>query len=239
VRAQRHALRLALVASATLTTLALTGCYDMPGRPPGGARGPVAVAPPGQPPAPSGPPAEAAFDPRLLDPRFEQAFANYYRDLRTLGWNSTDNEIRRSMRLLAIAAESVPYAGSVDLAGAASRVRGGRSERAAFAGPAVAPTPTPAPAADAAHDPLQQLARAFVELAKGPYRDGVGVLAAAYGFEHSVGVMLAARARGGDRMAAFEALRAGEGVLFAIRGAIGRGEVGLVSNAPPPADFGQ
>jgi hypothetical protein len=196
------------------------------------------MASPAQPSPASGPPAEAAFDPRLLDPRFEQAFANYYRDLRTLGWNSTDNEIRRSMRLLAIAAEHVPYTAGVDLAGAAARVRGGRSERAALAGPVVAPTPAPNPDAGG-HDPLQHLARAFVDLAKGPYRDGVGVLAAAYGFEHSVGVMIAARARGGDRMAAFEALRAGEGVLFAIRGAIGRGEVGLVSNAPPPADFGQ
>ena len=64
-----------------------------------------------------------------------------------------------------------------------------------------------------------------------------GVLAAAYGFEQAVGAMASARARGGDRRTSFTALARGEDLLFAIRGALGRGEVGLVSAAPPPVDF--
>jgi len=172
-------------------------------------------------------PTEQAFDARLVDPHFEQAFADYWRDLRTLGWDATDNEIRRSLRLLAIAAERVPHTGSVDLAGAAARVRGGRTRGAAFA----------AASDDAIEKPLQELARAFIEVARGPYREGVGVLAAAYGFDQAVNAMSAARARGGDRRASFAALGRGQDLLFAIRGAIGRGEVGLLGTAPPPADF--
>jgi len=38
----------------------------------------------------------------------------------------------------------------------------------------------------------------------------------------------AARARGGDRRAAFDVLGRGEDVLLAVRGAIARGEVGLI-----------
>jgi len=218
-----------------LAAMLLAGCYTMPGGPSRRGGGPQQQAMPPPELSPSGPTPGGAFDARLVDPRFEQAFADYWRDLRTLRWDSNDNEVRRSMRLLAITAEHVPYTGSVDVAGSAARVRGGRSERTTFAGPMVG---APAPPV-AAGDPMQQLAKTFVELAKGPYKDGVGVLAAAYGFDHAVGAMLAARARGGDRLASFEALRAAENLFFAIRGALGRGEVGLVSNAPPPVDFGQ
>jgi hypothetical protein len=184
----------------------------------------------------SAPEPEATFDARLVDPRFEQAIADYWRDLRTLRWDANDNEIRRSLRLLAIAAERVPYTGSVDLATAAARVRGGRAHQAAARG---APTPAvPAPPGETVEGPLQDMARAFVALGRGPYREGVGVLGAAYAFEQAVQAMVAARARGGDRRASFEALGRGEQMLFAIRGAIGRGEVGLSTSAPPPVDFG-
>jgi len=194
------------------------GCYG----PDPAAPRPGAGAPPG-PSTPSG-----TFDPRLVDPRFEQATVDYWRDLRSLGWDATDNEIRRSLRLLAIAAERVPYATSVDLTAAAARLRGGRGEHA----------PSAPPQTRTGFDGLEELARAFVALAKGPYREGAGVLAAAYGFEQATQAMAAARARGGDRRTAFDVLARGEEMLFAIRGAIGRGEVGLVSEAPPPADFG-
>lgn len=213
------------------------GCYTMPdgGRRPGVQGGDRALSPNVTPAAPA--PVEQAFDARLVDPRLERAIADYWRDLRTLRWDSTDMELRRSLRLLAIAAEHVPYTGSVDLVSAAAGMRGGRSHRARLTpgAPAGYGDGSEAGAFDRS---LTQLAAKLIELAQGPYRDGVGVLAPAYAFEQAVRKVVAARVTGGDRRAAFEALGRGEELLFAIRGAIGRGEVGLVSAGPPPVDFG-
>lgn len=197
------------------------GCEpDAPARTAAGPRG--GNAPAAAPPGPT-------FDPRLVDPKYESACAEYSRDIRTLAWDASDNEIRRSLRMLSIAAERVPYAGSVDLAGAAARVRGGRERPGA---------PGPGASAPSVDGPLGQLAGAFVDLAKGPYREGVGVLAAAYGFQQAVKAMTSPRAPEGERRrAAFDVLGRGEAVLYAIRGAVGRGEVGLGGEAPPPVDF--
>ena len=222
----KHA-RLALRAAAVLGLLAATGCYD--------AAPPRALPPP--PPSTTGSgPISQPFDQRLVDPRFEQALGEYWRDLRTLRWDSTDVELRRSLRLLAIAAERIPYTGGIDVAGAAAEVRGGRGGRGGTAVGALA-------AGDGSNlsalkRPLQNLAASFVALAQGPYRNGVGVLQAAYGFDSAIRALFAAQTQGADRRATLEALGRGEELLFAIRGAVGRAEVGLGDSGPPAADFG-
>jgi hypothetical protein len=213
--------------AALLAGLAATSaCYD--------AAPPRALAPP--PPTTSGSgPISQPFDQRLVDPRFEQALGEYWRDLRTLRWDSTDVELRRSLRMLAIAAERIPYTGGVDVPGAAAEVRGGRGGRGGTAVGALAAGE--GSNLSALKRPLQNLAAAFVALAQGPYREGVGVLQAAYGFDSAIRALIAAQTQGADRRATLEALGRGEELLFAIRGAVGRGEVGLGDSGPPPADF--
>jgi len=216
---RRCAALLALLAGAS-------GCYDTT---------PPRALPPMPPNSSGSGPISHPFDQRLVDPRFEQALGDYWRDLRTLRWDSTDVELRRSLRLLAIVSERIPYTGSIDLPGAAAEVRGGRGGRGSTAVGALA-------AGDGSNlaalkRPLQNLASTFVALAQGPYREGVGVLQAAYGFDSAIRALLAAQTQGADRRATLEALGRGEELLFAIRGAVGRSEVGLGDSGPPPADF--
>lgn len=207
--------------------LVAPGCYDAPP--------PRSLPPP--PPSTSGSgPISQPFDQRLVDPRFEQAIGDYWRDLRTLRWDSTDVELRRSLRLLAIAAERIPYTGSIDVPAAAAEVRGGRGGRGGTAVGALA-------AGDGSNlaalkRPLQNMSASFIALAQGPYREGVGVLQAAYGFDSAIRALLGANTQGADRRATLEALGRGEEFLFAVRGAVGRAEVGLGDSGPPPAEFG-
>ncbi|MEJ7729118.1 MAG: hypothetical protein WKG00_07880 [Polyangiaceae bacterium] len=203
------------------------GCYDT---------APPRALPPLPPSSSDSGPISQPFDQRLVEPRFEKALGEYWRDLRTLRWDSTDVELRRALRLLAIAAERIPYTAGIDVPGAAAEVRGGRSGRGGTAVGALA-------AGDGSNlaalkRPLQNMAGSFVALAQGPYRNGVGVLQAAYGFDSAIRALFAAQTQGADRRATLEALGRGEEFLFAVRGAVGRAEVGLGDSGPPPAEFG-
>jgi hypothetical protein len=178
-------------------------------------------------------PATRAFDARLVDPRFEWAVAEFSADLRRLRrTDSTDVEVRRTLRLLAIAVERVPYAGSVDVEGASAIVRGGRARRAgwlAFGG-----------TARTGGDPhlvgqsLEALSETFVALARGPYRAATGVIGEAYAFDAAARQAGQSGGEQGRCSAALTALSRAEAVLLAMRAAVGRGEVGLLDQAPPP-----
>jgi hypothetical protein len=176
-----------------------------------------------------------------VDPRFERAVAEFSKDLRAVrAASDPEVELRRTVRLLAIALERVPYAGKVDVELAASRIRGGRSRGRAtpYLAYGVAGESRAVSTSVDVERSLQVVSDTFGELARGPYRTATGLIGEVYELDAAVrGVGNGNREqRRCDR--AVRALEQAEVVLLSMRAAVGRGEVGLTTRPPPPVAWG-
>jgi len=177
----------------------------------------------------------ARFDARLVDPRFERSVAEFSRSLRSARNADAGVELRNTVRLLAIAMQRVPYAGRVDVEQAAASIRGGRTRARSTPFVAFAETAR-SESNETLHveQALQVVAGTFVELARGPYSGATGIIGDAYAFDATVREIGSAGRESRRCGQVVRALDQAEKVLLRMRAAIGRGEVGPMSDAPPP-----
>jgi hypothetical protein len=166
-------------------------------------------------------PQSRPFDARLVDPAFERALGAFVADLDTLQGRRgdvEDVEIRKTLRLLSIAVEKVPFSEGIDVRRGREAIRGGR------------PTTTRSVRRDGSHGAateqgLEGIAATLTDLARGPYRTAPGVIGHAYACTESVRRIDAARSARGEKIAAIDAMTSAEAALLEIRGAVGRYEV--------------
>ena len=152
----------------------------------------------------------------VVSPEFDAAIRDYRRGLEGLpSRGAEDVEIRKTLRLLALALERVPAPGDVDVTRTSAVVRGSRARGLTRAAPI-----------RGTEDSLVAVSETFTALARGPYRSSPGLLSEVYAFDEAARRASGASTEGACRCAAVEALRRAEKVLLALRQAASRGEVG-------------
>jgi len=167
--------------------------------------------------------AASGLDAAAVDPEFDAAVLAFSNDVRTLGRGVEDVEIRKSLRLLAVALEQVPHADGVEVERTSAVIRGTRER--SLRGHDVIAMPDDAAPLYATDRALSAVAQTFVGLARGPYRDAPGLLERAYAVDAAARDATRAGTEGTCRARAVVALRRAEIALLALRQANARGQV--------------